>query len=175
MLNKSQQTTIEPLVVPLKGTTKVPGDKSISHRAILFSAMAKGTSHISGVLDSGDVRSSIAAVEKLGAQVKLESQADGSLAGTVVGWGENGPVQPDEPIDCGNSGTTARLLMGVLAPWELDVTVTGDASLQRRPMRRITAPLMKMGVRFAPDGQELLPITVHGTKNLKAISYAAPM
>ncbi|MCL1797010.1 MAG: 3-phosphoshikimate 1-carboxyvinyltransferase [Eggerthellaceae bacterium] len=175
MLNKSQQTTIEPLGVPLKGTTKVPGDKSISHRAILFSAMAKGTSHISGVLDSGDVRSSIAAVEKLGAQVKLESQADGSLAGTVVGWGENGPVQPDEPIDCGNSGTTARLLMGVLAPWELDVTVTGDASLQRRPMRRITAPLMKMGVRFAPDGQELLPITVHGTKNLKAISYAAPM
>ena len=78
--------------------------------------MAEGTSQLSGVLDSDDVRSSIEAVRALGAKVDLQKQADGSLAGTVCGWGARGPAQPDAPLDCGNSGTTARLLMGVLAP-----------------------------------------------------------
>ncbi|MDR2716059.1 MAG: 3-phosphoshikimate 1-carboxyvinyltransferase [Coriobacteriaceae bacterium] len=169
------ETAIAPLAAPLRGVTSIPGDKSISHRAILFSAMAEGTSELSGVLDSGDVRSSIAAVQKLGAQVDLKSQADGSLAGAVTGWGETGPIQPDGPIDCGNSGTTARLLMGVLAPWDIEVTITGDDALQKRPMRRITAPLMKMGARFIPEGQELLPITMRGTSTLRAITHDAPM
>ena len=167
--------TMSPLNGPLSGTARVPGDKSISHRAVLFSAMAEGTSHISGVLDSHDVRSSIAAVRALGADVQLEEQPDGSLAGTVTGWGAHGPSQPDAPIDCGNSGTTARLLMGVLAPWDIEVELTGDDSLKRRPMRRITAPLMKMGVQFEPAGQETLPIVEHGTRSLKAITYDAPM
>ena len=172
----SEQTTvINPLPAPLNGSTRVPGDKSISHRAVLFSAMAEGTSRVSGVLDSGDVRSSIRAVQALGAKVSLEKQVDGSLSGGITGWGEQGPIQPDGPIDCGNSGTTVRLLMGVLAPWDIEVELTGDDSLRKRPMRRITAPLMKMGAQFSPAGRETLPITIHGSRPLRAIEYDAPM
>ncbi|MEG1750140.1 MAG: 3-phosphoshikimate 1-carboxyvinyltransferase [Raoultibacter sp.] len=166
---------VNPLNKPLNGSTRVPGDKSISHRAILFSAMAEGTTRLSGVLDSEDVRSSVRVVSALGAQVSLEKQLDGSLAGGVTGWGARGPVQPTAPLDCGNSGTTARLLMGVLAPWDIKATITGDDSLKRRPMRRIVAPLMKMGVRFEPDAQEVLPITEIGTAHLKPLTYDAPM
>ena len=168
-------TTIEPLGAPLKGAARVPGDKSISHRAVLFSAMAEGTSRLTGVLDSADVRSTIGAVSALGAQVSLERQVDGTLAGGVTGWGEEGPKEPAEPIDCGNSGTTSRLLMGVLAPWNIRVTITGDDSLKKRPMRRIIAPLMKMGARFEPEACETLPVTEVGSPELKAITYDSPM
>ena len=171
----TDERTINPLPSPLDGSTHVPGDKSISHRAVLFSAMAEGTSRVSGVLDSEDVRASIKAVRALGADVNLEKQLDGSLAGGITGWGAHGPRQPEEPIDCGNSGTTARLLMGIIAPWPVRVTLTGDDSLRSRPMRRIAAPLMKMGVRFEPDGQETLPMTEVGTPCLEPISYDAPM
>ena len=149
-------TEIAPLPAPLRGGITVPGDKSISHRAVLFSAMAEGTSRVMGVLDSEDVRSSIRCVRQLGAEVSLEKQ-------------------PDEPLDCGNSGTTARLLMGILAPWDIRVTLSGDDSLSTRPMRRITAPLMKMGVRFEPEGREHLPLTEIGNCNLRPIEYDAPM
>ncbi len=172
----SENTThITPLPRPLDGACRVPGDKSISHRAILFAAMAEGTSRLTGVLDSADVRSTIAAVCALGAQVSLERQVDGTLAGGVTGWGAAGPKQPDGPIDCGNSGTTVRLLMGVLAPWPIRVELTGDDSLRCRPMRRIIAPLMKMGARFEPDAAETLPVTEIGNPALKAITYDAPM
>ena len=144
LTNDAASKVITPLQGPLHGCIRVPGDKSISHRAVLFSAMAEGTSRLSGVFDSEDVRSSIKAVQQMGAQVNLEKQLDGSLAGGITGWGSDGPRQPEGPIDCGNSGTTARLLMGVLAPWEIEVEITGDDSLRKRPMRRITAPLMKM-------------------------------
>ena len=137
MSHEANATVVNPLPAPLRGSASVPGDKSISHRAVLFAAMAEGTSRLSGVLDSEDVRSSIRAVGQLGAQVSLEKQPDGSLAGGVTGWGAAGPSQPEAPIDCGNSGTTVRLLMGVLAPWSVRVELTGDDSLQRRPMRRI--------------------------------------
>ena len=173
-MSASDITVINPLGAPMRGSTHVPGDKSISHRAVLFSAMAEGTSRVSGVLDSADVRSSIGAVRALGAQVNLEKQPDGSLAGGITGWGAAGPSQPEGPIDCGNSGTTVRLLMGILAPWPIRATLTGDASLQKRPMRRITAPLMKMGAHFEPAGQEHLPITVVGG-GLHPITYDAPM
>ncbi|MEF9925262.1 MAG: 3-phosphoshikimate 1-carboxyvinyltransferase [Raoultibacter sp.] len=166
---------VTPLEKPLVGSLRVPGDKSISHRAILLAAMAQGTSQLCGVLDSEDVRSSLRAVSALGAKISLEKQPDGSLAGGIEGWGSTGPVQPEAPIDCGNSGTTARLLMGVLAPWDIKVTLTGDAALVRRPMRRVVAPLMKMGVHFEPDGQETLPLTQRGSARLKAITYASPM
>ena len=122
-----QTTLIEPLARPLSGAVRVPGDKSISHRSVLFSAMAEGTSHVSGVLDSADVRSSIGAVRALGAEVNLEKRPDGSLAGDIRGWGGLGPSQPEGAIDCGNSGTTVRLLMGVLAPWDITVELTGPA------------------------------------------------
>ena len=168
-------THIEPLAHPLDGAARVPGDKSISHRAIMFASMAEGTSRLTGVLDSADVRSTIGAMSTLGATIALERQVDGSLAGGVTGWGSAGPIQPDEPIDCGNSGTTARLLMGVLAPWNIRVEITGDESLQKRPMRRIMLPLMKMGVRFEPEERETLPVTIIGTPDLKAITYDSPV
>ena len=170
-----QATLIEPLARPLSGAVRVPGDKSISHRSVLFSAMAEGTSHVSGVLDSADVRSSIGAVRALGAEVNLEKRPDGSLAGDIHGWGGLGPSQPEGVIDCGNSGTTVRLLMGVLAPWDITVELTGDDSLRRRPMRRIAAPLELMGARFAPEGATTLPLSITGTRGLAAISYDSPV
>lgn len=176
-MSKDETTSavIEPLAAPLTGATKVPGDKSISHRAVLFSAMAEGTSRVSGVLASDDVHSTIDCVQALGAEVNLEVAVDGSLTGGITGWGKEGPRQPDAPLDCGNSGTTARLLMGALAPWPIKVQITGDESLRQRPMRRITAPLMKMGVHFDPAGAETLPITEEGDTDLKPIVYDAPM
>lgn len=170
-----QATLIEPLARPLSGAVRVPGDKSISHRSVLFSAMAEGTSHVSGVLDSADVRSSIDAVRALGAEVNLEKRPDGSLAGDIRGWGGLGPSQPEGAIDCGNSGTTVRLLMGVLAPWGITIELTGDDSLRRRPMRRIAAPLELMGARFAPEGATTLPLSITGTRGLAAISYDSPV
>lgn len=171
----SKDKLIEPLTSGIRGNISVSGDKSMSHRAILFSAMAEGTSHVSGILKSDDVIASIKAVHELGATVDLSEAEDGSLEGTITGWGASGPIAPKSDIDCGNSGTTARLLLGILAPWDIDVTLTGDESLKKRPMRRITAPLMLMGAKFSPENAEHLPITVHGSKNLKAIKYEAPM
>ncbi len=147
---------------PLRGTVKVPGDKSLSHRAVLFSAMAEGISLLSGVLDSADVRSTISAVQALGARVSLEGAPDGSLRGTVGGWGSSGPQAPEAPIDCGNSGTTARLLMGMLAGWPIEAELVGDESLQRRPMRRVTDPLESMGATFEYLGDGTLPVISKG-------------
>jgi hypothetical protein len=110
---------------PLRGLVHVPGDKSLSHRAVLFSAMASGTTRVAGVLDSADVRATISAVRALGAHVELAKQADGSLAGSVRGWGDACPAAWTSTIDCGNSGTTARLLMGVLAGCPIEITLTG--------------------------------------------------
>lgn len=158
---------------PLEGELRVPGDKSISHRAILFSAMAHGTSRVSGVLDSADVRSTIGAVQALGARVELNSAEDGTLEGTVTGWGASGPVAPTSPIDCGNSGTTTRLLLGVLAGFPVTVTLFGDESLSARPMARVTDPLEGMGARFTTR-EGCLPVTVQGAV-LSAMEYESPV
>lgn len=167
--------TYGPGSAPLRGTVRVPGDKSLSHRAVLFAAMAEGVSKLSGVLDSADVRSTVGAVRALGARVELDSQPDGSLAGTVEGWGARGPRQPTAPVDCGNSGTTARLLLGVLSGWPVTVTLVGDESLSRRPMGRVTEPLTAMGARFAMSPGGTLPVTVHGSAQLKPYSFASPV
>lgn len=153
----------------------MPGDKSLSHRAVLFSAMARGVSHVSGVLDSADVRSTIEAVRALGARVDLSVSPDGSLAGAIEGWGASGPVAPASPIDCGNSGTTARLLMGMLAGWPIVVTLTGDSSLSLRPMRRVTDPLSEMGANFLTTDSGTLPVTVQGSATLRPLSYHSPV
>jgi len=146
----------------------------MSHRAVMFAAMAEGTSTLSCVLDSADVRSTIAAVSALGATCEFEPDSAAALTVTVTGWGSAGPTQPDAPIDCGNSGTTARLLAGVLAGWPITVTMTGDASLSRRPMQRIVDPLQAMGARFeTTDGR--LPMTVKGSALLVSTSYATPV
>ncbi len=172
---KDALTAIPALAKPLLGPARVPGDKSISHRAVLFSAMADGTSRISGVLNSADVRSSLEAVSALGAQVDVSLQEDGSYEGSITGWGAQGPKQPDGPVYCGNSGTTVRLLMGVLAPWDIEVELTGDESLSRRPMLRITEPLSLLGASFYPEGKATLPITVKGTRALKGVSFESPV
>jgi 3-phosphoshikimate 1-carboxyvinyltransferase len=151
----------------------VPGDKSISHRAVLFAAMARGTSVLSRVLDSEDVRSTIGAVRQLGATVTVTGEGPEGLDLVVIGWGEAGPTAPASAIDCGNSGTTCRLLMGVLAGWPIEVTLDGDASLRRRPMRRVMDPLSEMGATFtSSDGR--LPIGMRGG-DLRAIGYRSPV
>lgn len=167
-------TIIEPFGGPFKGDVTVPGDKSISHRAVLFAAMAEGTSHLSGRTRFRGRARLHPRRGGLGAEVDLKAQPDGSLSGTVTGWGAEGPSQPAAPIDCGNSGTTARLLMGVVAPWDIEVTITGDESLKKRPMRRIVAPLAKMGVDFKPETPETLPITVCGNRALRAHRLREP-
>lgn len=164
-----------PASSPLVGTVHVPGDKSISHRAVLFSAMAGGMTRVFGLLDSADVRSTIGAVEALGASVEVSPDAGGSLCGRIVGWGTAGPSPRVGAIDCGNSGTTARLLMGVLSGWPLRVTLTGDESLSSRPMLRVTTPLTEMGASFRTAEQGTLPVTVRGSSSLTAIEYASPV
>ncbi|MBW6468657.1 MAG: 3-phosphoshikimate 1-carboxyvinyltransferase [Coriobacteriia bacterium] len=158
---------------PLAGEIAVPGDKSLSHRAVLFAAMAEGTSRLAAVLDSEDVRASIAAVRALGANVDITAAGDRGLELTVTGWGAEGPRTPDVPIDCGNSGTTARLLLGILAGWASEVTLVGDESLSKRPMGRVTDPLARMGASFeSPTGT--LPVTLRGG-GLKGIDYVTPV
>ncbi|TLM72841.1 MAG: 3-phosphoshikimate 1-carboxyvinyltransferase [Actinobacteria bacterium] len=147
---------------PLRGEVRVPGDKSVSHRAVLFAAMARGVSHLTGVLDSADVRSTLAAVHALGAGVGISEAGGGSLDVTVSGWGATGPTEPDAEIDCGNSGTTARLLMGVLAGWPVCVTLTGDESLSRRPMGRVTVPLSAMGAEIVTAAGGRMPVRIFG-------------
>lgn len=160
---------------PLAGDVHVPGDKSLSHRTVLFSAMAEGTTSLHGVLDSADVRASINAVRQLDAHVELTEQADGSLAGTIRGWGGGGPRTPHSDIDCGNSGTTVRLLMGILAGWPVQATLTGDESLSRRPMRRVTDPLAQMGVTFESADNGCLPITMQRCAAPTALDYTSPV
>ena len=167
--------TFGPGSSPLVGELHVPGDKSMSHRAVLFSAIADGTTTLRGVLDSADVSSTIGAVRELGAHVDLAEQPDGSLGGAVTGWGSACPLPWGVDIDCGNSGTTARLLLGVLAGWPTKVTLRGDESLSRRPMRRVMEPLARMGAHFSANAAGTLPVTVQGNAALTPIDYASPV
>lgn len=158
----------------LVGEVRLSTDKSISHRAVLLAAMAEGESFLIGVLDSADVRSTMAAAEALGASVEVAHASDRGLQLKVRGWGPDGPTQPASPIDCGNSGTTVRLLAGVLAGWPLDVTLTGDASLSARPMERVAEPLRLMGARVDTSENGTLPLRIRGG-NLTAITYESPV
>lgn len=155
------RVVIHPVARPLRGWVRVPSDKSLSHRAVLFAALASGRSTIRDALDAADVRSTIQAIRGLGAQTEV-SQERAGLKVLVDGWGEKGPAKPAQPIDCGNSGTTARLLMGALAGYPIDATFVGDASLSARPMRRVTEPLARMGARFEHSPAGTLPVTLHG-------------
>ena len=141
--------------MPFAGTIRVPSDKSISHRAVLFAGLAQGVSHLEAVLPSADVQATIRAIRALGARVDLVAGPHG-LVGEVEGIGL-AASKPTRPlvIDCGNSGTTARLLMGALAGLDVEATLVGDASLSARPMRRVTDQLSKLGARFESDGGHL--------------------
>ena len=139
----------------------VPGDKSISHRALMMAVLAEGESRLSGLLPAEDPRSTAAVLRALGATVP-DLPADGGEI-RVPGLGLHGLRPPAAPLDCGNSGTTARLLLGVLAGFPLEASLTGDESLRSRPMRRVTAPLERMGARFREQGEPgRLPIAVQG-------------
>ncbi len=137
---------------PLNGVADIPGDKSCSHRALILGALAEGETRISELLVADDVAATARAVEAFGAKVERDG-TDWRVSGAQ--W-----RSPARPIDCGNSGTAARLLMGAAAGFGLSATFTGDASLSRRPMGRVTAPLSRMGARF--EGADRLPVTVEG-------------
>jgi 3-phosphoshikimate 1-carboxyvinyltransferase len=154
--------TVHPASAPLTGTVRVPGDKSVSHRAVLFAAMSDGSCRLEGILDSEDVRSTMGAVSMLGAGVRVLGSSASGLTLEVDGWGAAGPVEPVGVIDCGNSGTTARLLLGVLAGWDVAVTLVGDSSLSGRPMRRVTDPLTLMGARVRTAESGTMPVSIRG-------------
>ncbi len=163
---------------PLIGVATVPPDKSISHRALMLASMADGVSRLENLLDSQDVRSTLGAMRALGASIEVTRRASGSFDAVVEGWGEKGPAQPTGPIDCGNSGTTARLLMGIIAGAGVRTELVGDASLSRRPMERIADPLSMMGASFADGdgtlwegGPITLPLTVAGSGDVRPIAY----
>jgi len=153
----------------LSGRVGVPGDKSISHRALMLGALATGTTRITGLLEAEDVLNTAKVVEALGARVV---RRDGVLE--VSGRGVGGLVQPSGPLDFGNSGTGCRLMMGVIAGHDIEAQLIGDASLSRRPMRRVLAPLRQMGLTVLDD-RETLPLTIRGTSSLVPIEYATPV
>ena len=164
----------QPLIAPkatrsLTGKVRVPGDKSISHRALMFGALATGKTTITGLLEAEDVLNTAKAVTALGA---LATKAGDTW--TVLGRGTGGLKQPDAPIDFGNSGTGTRLMMGVVAGHDITVTMTGDASLSRRPMGRVLKPLRQMGL-LTHESRDTLPLTVQGSSHLVPIEYVLPV
>ena len=151
------------------GITRVPGDKSITHRTLLLAALAKGRSRIGGALTSLDARSTARVLRQLGAGL---SPLRPESVVTIEGRGRL--RRPEAVLDCGNSGTTARLLLGLLAGHRFAATLTGDGSLRRRPMRRVTVPLAQMGARFSETVGDGLPLTVRGGP-LVPLRYAMPV
>jgi 3-phosphoshikimate 1-carboxyvinyltransferase len=155
---------------PLRGSVGVPGDKSVSHRALMFGALAEGTSRIRGFLEGEDTRATAAVLQQLG--VRIETPAEGERV--VHGVGLHGLRASMDPLDCGNAGTGMRLLAGLLAGQAFDSTLIGDASLSKRPMRRVTNPLASMGARIdTQDG--LPPLRVRGGQHLQGIRYELPV
>ena len=139
----------------LSGTIDVPGDKSMSHRALIFAGLATGETRIEGLLEGDDVLSTARALQALG--VEVERVGDGTWRVVGSEW-----ASPQAPVDCGNSGTGARLLMGAAAGFPITVTFTGDESLSRRPMRRVLDPLRAMGARVEAAAGDCLPATISG-------------
>ncbi len=153
----------------LKGRCLVPGDKSISHRALMFGALATGITEINGLLEGEDVLATASALRKLGADIR--SLGNGQWE--VNGYGIGSMVEPDDVLDMGNAGTGARLLLGILAGQSFTSFLTGDASLRRRPMRRVTEPLELMGCEFITREGGLLPMAVCGNSDLLPITYTS--
>ena len=155
----------------LKGTLRVPGDKSISHRSIIFGSLAKGVTKVHNILRGEDVLSTIQAFREMG--VKIEDK--GNLV-EIKGCGFDGLQAPKNPLNMGNSGTSMRLISGVLAGCNFSVQMIGDDSLSKRPMDRIALPLRQMGVNISGQtSRELPPLVVHGTSDLQPIRYPLPM
>jgi 3-phosphoshikimate 1-carboxyvinyltransferase len=154
----------------IAGTLSVPGDKSISHRALMLGALAAGDTHISGFLEGEDCLATARALEALGVRIKRPGRTEVLLHGA----GMHGLTAPAAPLDMGNAGTAMRLMMGVLAPQRFDSTLVGDASLMRRPMERVAVPLQMMGARIHTH-QGRPPVEIRGTPHLRAIHYSLPV
>jgi 3-phosphoshikimate 1-carboxyvinyltransferase len=154
---------LAPLTV--SGTVRVPGDKSISHRALILGALADGPSRVRGILESEDVHSTAGVLQALGAAIPpLSADIE------VIGRGLRGLSPPRETLDCGNSGTTTRLMAGVVAAHPFSAKFIGDPSLSKRPMRRIAEPLTYMGARFRFEGGDGLPMTITGAE-LRSVDW----
>ncbi len=155
---------------PLRGRVRVPGDKSVSHRAIMFASLADGVSRITGFLEGEDTRATAAVFRALG--VRIDAPNDGERI--VHGVGIDGLRGTDAALDCGNAGTAMRLLAGLLAAQPFDSTLIGDASLSKRPMRRVIEPLAAMGARI-DSNEGLPPLHIRGGQRLQGIDYTLPV
>lgn len=156
---------------PLQGSLVIPGDKSVSHRAVMFAALADGTSTIDGFLEGEDTRATARIFSQMGARMETPSPS----RRVVHGVGIDGLQAPDGQLDCGNAGTGMRLIAGVLAGQAFDSVLVGDESLSRRPMRRVTGPLAQMGARIDTQDDGTPPLHVHGGQALKGIDFASPV
>jgi 3-phosphoshikimate 1-carboxyvinyltransferase len=156
---------------PLTGRADVPGDKSISHRSLILGAMAVGETRISGLLEGQDVLDTARAMAAFGAEVTDHGGGDWSVHGVGVG----GFAEPEQVIDCGNSGTGVRLIMGAMATTPITATFTGDASLNSRPMGRVTDPLALFGARAVGRAGGRLPMTIVGAEEPVPVRYATPV
>ncbi|WP_347267127.1 3-phosphoshikimate 1-carboxyvinyltransferase [Paracoccus sp. (in: a-proteobacteria)] len=169
--------SVEPLAMiarrsgPLGGTAQVPGDKSISHRALILGALAVGETRISGLLEGQDVLDTAAAMRAFGAQVERLGAGEWRVNGVGVG----GFREPGTVIDCGNSGTGVRLIMGAMATTPISATFTGDASLSQRPMGRITDPLELFGCQVTAREGKRLPLTIQGAADPVPVRYRTPV
>lgn len=156
---------------PLQGSLTIPGDKSVSHRSVMFAALADGTSHIEGFLEGEDTRATARIFSQLGVRIETPSPSQR----IVHGVGIDGLKAPQAPLDCGNAGTGMRLLAGLLAGQSFDCTLIGDESLSGRPMRRVTGPLSQMGARIDTQDDGTPPLRVHGGQTLHGIDFASPV
>lgn len=179
--------TIRASAGPLRGTVEVPGDKSISHRALILGALAEGDTELRNLPQGRDVLATRLCLERLGIEIRDTAPPKPSQRGAsaaplsggrrevvVMGAGLDGLKEPQEELDCGNSGTTMRLLMGALAGQPFTTVLSGDASLSRRPMRRVADPLSDMGAELELAGKEHAPVRVKGRRPLRALSYRLP-
>jgi len=154
----------------IRGAFTVPGDKSISHRALLFSSLANGRSEIKGLSTGADVTSTMNCLKNLGVEVELS----GGIV-TVTGKGKYGFSKPASMLDAGNSGTTMRLLTGILAGQKFESAITGDETLRRRPMQRIVEPLSQMGASIASSDNMTAPLRILPSKSMHGIRYQLPL
>ena len=158
-------------VVSLQGELCVPGDKSISHRALILGAIAEGTTCVENFLESEDCLATLKALRAMG--VRIDNLSDGNIK--IHGVGLHGLKKPSNILDCGNSGTSMRLLAGLLAGQAFDSELTGDTSLLKRPMERICTPLTQMGADIRTSSGGRAPLVIRGGKTLQAIDYAMPV
>jgi 3-phosphoshikimate 1-carboxyvinyltransferase len=149
-----------------RGVVRPPGDKSISHRVLMLASLARGKSQLTGLLTGADVKSTARVLRQLGADISAIRDSQVIVRGSRI-------AHPASRLNCGNSGTTARLMLGILAGQNFSATLTGDASLRRRPMRRVTEPLKQMGADITESGDGL-PLTIRGAK-LRGLTYSSPV